>query len=191
MAQPSPLAFPDLQIYSRLLRALPQFFICYLVQPENFQYFPYAFINKDLRLESYTFWIFPGLAAVEYGFFHICVEDAKFGLRWVWRWVPDIVQCAECRSKGLQVTSNSRWWEPFFVALRTTSVATAFRTIRMSHATSDISEVNPLTAIPLHISDNTCHSAWVICSPFIAVLHYINSRVEKERMTFTLLHSYW
>jgi len=59
MAQPSPLAFPDLQIYSRLLHALPQLFICNLVQPENSQYFPYAFINKDLQLGCYTFGIFP------------------------------------------------------------------------------------------------------------------------------------
>jgi len=55
MAQPPPLAFPDLQIYCRLLRALPQLFIRYLVQLENSQHFPYAFINKDLRLEFYTF----------------------------------------------------------------------------------------------------------------------------------------
>jgi hypothetical protein len=39
MAQPSPLAFPDLQIYSGLLHALPQLFIHYLVQPEDSQYF--------------------------------------------------------------------------------------------------------------------------------------------------------
>jgi hypothetical protein len=35
MAQPSSLAFPDLQIYSRLLPALPQLFIHNLVWPEN------------------------------------------------------------------------------------------------------------------------------------------------------------
>jgi hypothetical protein len=39
-AQPSPLAFPDQQIYSGLLCALPQLFICYLVWPEDSQYFP-------------------------------------------------------------------------------------------------------------------------------------------------------
>jgi len=55
MAQPSALAFPDLQIYSRLLRMLPQLFIRYLVWPENTQYFPEAFINKDLQLGCYTF----------------------------------------------------------------------------------------------------------------------------------------
>jgi len=48
MAQPPPHAFPDLQIYSRLLRALPQLFILYLAQPENSPYFPQAFINADL-----------------------------------------------------------------------------------------------------------------------------------------------
>jgi hypothetical protein len=35
MAQPSPLAFPDLQIYSMSLRVLPQLFIHNLVWPEN------------------------------------------------------------------------------------------------------------------------------------------------------------
>ena len=50
MAQPFPLTFPDLQIYSRLLRELPQLFIRYLVRPENSQYFPEAFIYKYLQL---------------------------------------------------------------------------------------------------------------------------------------------
>jgi hypothetical protein len=35
MAQPTPLAFPNLQIYSELLRALPQLFIYYLVRPKD------------------------------------------------------------------------------------------------------------------------------------------------------------
>jgi len=48
MAQPSPLAFPDLQI--RLLLSLPQLFIRYPVRPENSQHFSWAFINKDLQL---------------------------------------------------------------------------------------------------------------------------------------------
>jgi hypothetical protein len=65
MARPTPRAFPDLQNYSRLLRALPQLFIRYLVQPENSQYFPQAFINKDLQLGGYTFLIFPGLTAID------------------------------------------------------------------------------------------------------------------------------
>ena len=39
MAQPPPLAFPDMQIYSRLLRELTQLFVRKLVRPENFQYF--------------------------------------------------------------------------------------------------------------------------------------------------------
>jgi hypothetical protein len=39
MAQPSP-AFPDLQMFSRLIRALPQLFVPYLLRPENSQYFP-------------------------------------------------------------------------------------------------------------------------------------------------------
>jgi len=65
MAQPCPLAFPDLQIYSRLLHVLPQLFIRNLVWPENSQYFPLAFINKDLQLGCYTIGIFPGLTTVE------------------------------------------------------------------------------------------------------------------------------
>jgi hypothetical protein len=65
MAQPSPLAFPDLQIYSRLLRALPQLYIRYLSRPENSQYFLQAFINEDLQLGCYTFCISPGLTAVQ------------------------------------------------------------------------------------------------------------------------------
>jgi len=64
LAQPSPFAVPYLQIYSRLLHALPQLFISYLVQPENSQYFPETFIIKDLQLGCYTFWIFPGFTAV-------------------------------------------------------------------------------------------------------------------------------
>jgi len=50
-----PLAFPDLQIHSRLLRALPQLFIRYLVRPENSQYFPEALISKYLQFGCYTF----------------------------------------------------------------------------------------------------------------------------------------
>ena len=49
MAQPSPLTFPDLQIYSRLLCTLPQLFIYYVVWQENSQYFPEAFIYIDLQ----------------------------------------------------------------------------------------------------------------------------------------------
>jgi hypothetical protein len=40
MAQPFPLAFRDLQIYSWLLLALSQLIVRYLVQPENSEYFP-------------------------------------------------------------------------------------------------------------------------------------------------------
>jgi len=40
VAQPSPLAFPDLQIYSWLVCVLPQRYIHYLVRPGNSQYFP-------------------------------------------------------------------------------------------------------------------------------------------------------
>ena len=45
MAHPSPTAFPNLQIYSRSLRALPQLLNHYLVRQENSQYFPEAFIK--------------------------------------------------------------------------------------------------------------------------------------------------
>jgi len=58
MAKPSPLAFPDLQIYSRLLLALPQLFIRYLVRPENSQYFPEAFINKAMAVTNINGYLF-------------------------------------------------------------------------------------------------------------------------------------
>jgi len=58
MAQPSPLAFPDLQIYSRLLHALPEFFIRYMVWPENSHYFPEAFINKAIAVININGYLF-------------------------------------------------------------------------------------------------------------------------------------
>jgi len=58
MAQPLSLAFPDLQIYSRLLHALTQLFIRYMVRPENSQYFPEAFINKAIAVTNINGYLF-------------------------------------------------------------------------------------------------------------------------------------
>jgi hypothetical protein len=55
MAQPFPLAFPNLQVYSWLFRMLPQLVICFLVQPEDSYDFPQTFVDEDLQFSCYIF----------------------------------------------------------------------------------------------------------------------------------------